>query len=287
MTLGEAQVSGLEAMELATRLLQRARVVDPMAGLWEAADIQWSWRMPRLSDDIEKTFWIDANGPVAGIWMTSSQETTWQVDPIVIPGADDGLRKMVWERAIQHITERPSGTFDIPVNDDDVLFFALAREYNLTPGGQDSTGWMNAASRPPVAPVADGFTIVDRTMQPTTLHPMRDRNGEAIEERLRECSLYDPSPDLAVITNDGQTAGYSLYWFDPVTRVGLVEPVRIEDRFQRKGLARAMLTAGISRLVDKGAERIKVSWESEAASALYRSVGFQQTSTTTWYRTQE
>ncbi len=115
---------------------------------------------------------------------------------------------------------------------------------------------------------------------------MRDRNGETIEKRLGQCSLYDPSLDLAVGTEDGLIAGYSLYWFDPVTKVGLVEPVRIEDEFQRKGLARAMLTAGISRLVDKGAERIKLSWESEAASALYRNAGFQQTSTTTWYRTQ-
>jgi hypothetical protein len=45
-----------------------------------------------------------------------------------------------------------------------------------------------------------------------------------------------------------------------------------------------MLTAGIERLVSRGAQRVKVSYETEAAGALYRGVGFRPTSTTTWYR---
>ena len=53
-------------------------------------------------------------------------------------------------------------------------------------------------------------------------------------------------------------AAYSLYWFDPVTKVGLVEPVRVEDGYRRRGLATAMLTAGIDRLAAKGAQRVKV-----------------------------
>jgi ribosomal protein S18 acetylase RimI-like enzyme len=63
-----------------------------------------------------------------------------------------------------------------------------------------------------------------------------------------------------------------------------VEPVRVEDEFQRRGLARAMLTAGIDRLVARGARRVKISYETEAAGALYRGVGFRPTSTATWYR---
>jgi GNAT superfamily N-acetyltransferase len=112
---------------------------------------------------------------------------------------------------------------------------------------------------------------------------MRQRSGEAVEERLAQCPLYDPELDLSVETVDGRIAGYSLYWFDPVTAVGLVEPVRVEDEYQRRGLARVMLTAGISRLVEKGAQRVKISYESDAAAALYTGVGFRPTSTATWY----
>jgi hypothetical protein len=56
---------------------------------------------------------------------------------------------------------------------------------------------------------------------------MRGRNGPGVAERLRSCSLYDPALDLAVETVDGRAAGYSLYWYDSVTRVGLVEPMRV------------------------------------------------------------
>ena len=112
---------------------------------------------------------------------------------------------------------------------------------------------------------------------------MRHRNGDAVEERLRQCPLYDPGLDLAVETADGSIAGYSLYWFDPTTKVGLVEPVRVEDEYQRRGLGRAMLTAGIERLAKTGAQRMKISYVTDAAGALYKGVGFRPTSTATWY----
>jgi GNAT superfamily N-acetyltransferase len=143
---------------------------------------------------------------------------------------------------------------------------------------------MDAADRPGLIEPAEGFILTDRSKRQHAPHPLQSRSGDDVAKRLEQCSLYDPSLDLSVETVDGQAAGYSLYWFDPVTRVGLVEPVRVEDAFQRRGLARAMLTAGIDRLVAKGAQRVKVSWESEAAGALYLGLGFQRTSTTTWYR---
>jgi ribosomal protein S18 acetylase RimI-like enzyme len=126
--------------------------------------------------------------------------------------------------------------------------------------------------------------LVDRTQRRDVPHPMRHRNGENVAQRLAQCSLYDPALDLAVETVDGRVAGYSLYWFDPSTKVGLVEPVRVEDEFQRRGLARAMLSAGIDRLVVRGAERVKISYETDAAAALYQGVGFRRASTATWYR---
>jgi ribosomal protein S18 acetylase RimI-like enzyme len=113
---------------------------------------------------------------------------------------------------------------------------------------------------------------------------MRHRNGDHVEARLRECSLYDPALDLAVETAAGETAGYSLFWFDPVTAVGLLEPMRVEDAFQRRGLARAMLTAGLDRLAQRGARRLKVGYATEPARALYTGAGFRVAATDTTYR---
>jgi GNAT superfamily N-acetyltransferase len=99
-----------------------------------------------------------------------------------------------------------------------------------------------------------------------------------VERRLRLCSLYDPSLDLAVEDPDGTVAGYALFWFDPTTQVGLLEPMRVEDEYQRKGLARLLLTNGLDLLARKGARRLKVGFETKAARHLYLGAGFVQTS---------
>jgi predicted N-acetyltransferase YhbS len=116
-----------------------------------------------------------------------------------------------------------------------------------------------------------------------TPHPMRERNGDGVEARLRQCSLYDPALDLAVETTNGEVAGRSLYWFDPVTRVGMLEPMRVEEDYRRRGLARAMIAAGLDRLAQRGARRLKVGYGTAAAGALYHGSGFRTTHTSTWY----
>jgi ribosomal protein S18 acetylase RimI-like enzyme len=269
---------------LATELLQRARRADPEAGLWEAADVQWWWRKPRQSDEVEKLFWIDDEGPVAGVLLSSWAGDTWQCDPVIVPGAAGPGPAVIWGRAMEHAAKHAAKGFDVPVGDDDSIFRELARRSGLTAGNQDSTAWLDAADRPAVPAFPEGFVLVDRTQRPDAPHPMRGRNGDGVAQRLEQCPLYDPALDLAVETRGGRVAGYSLYWFDPITKVGLVEPVRTEDEFQRRGLARAMLCAGISRLVARGARRVKISFESDAAAALYQGIGFRPTSTATWYR---
>jgi GNAT superfamily N-acetyltransferase len=124
-------------------------------------------------------------------------------------------------------------------------------------GEEDGTAWMDAEERPDVTPLPEGFVLVDRALETTRPHPMRHRNGEAVEARLRQCSLYDPALDLAAETADGQVGGYALFWFDPVTRVGMLEPMRVEDEYQRRGLGRAMLTAGLDRLASRAARHLK------------------------------
>lgn len=286
MSTREIKAAGLKALELATALLQRARRADPVAGVWEAADVQWWWRKPRRSDAAEKLFWVDDQGPVAGVLLTSWSDAAWQCDPVIVPGAAGPAPSAVWSRALEHARQHAAQGFEVPVSDDDLVFRELALGAGLTAGEQDRTAWLPAAERPSVSAPRAGFAIVDRTGRRDAPHPMQARNGKDVARRLEQCSLYDPALDLAVEAADGRIAGYSLYWFDPITKLGLVEPVRVEDEFQRLGLARAMLSAGIERLAARGAERIKISYQTEAAAALYQGIGFRQTSTATWYQAQ-
>jgi ribosomal protein S18 acetylase RimI-like enzyme len=279
----ERHASGREYLDLVTQLLQRARLADPEAGLWEAADLQWWWRTPRRSDAIDQLFWVDDEGPVAAVVLTEWRRG-WGCDPILVPGTVP--LRTVWAAALDAIAGSSLRTVEVLVRDDDRDLPALLTKAGFEPDLDDRGGvtWMEAGDRPAVVEPPEGFVLVDRGGEPARPHPMRLRSGEGVEERLRQCSLYDPALDLAVETEAGETAGYALFWSDPVTGVGLLEPMRVEDAFQRRGLARALLTAGLERLAQRGARRLKVGYGTEPARALYTGAGFRVAATDTTYR---
>jgi ribosomal protein S18 acetylase RimI-like enzyme len=283
MALSEVEVSGLDYLALATSLLQRARLSDAEAGEWEAADLQWWWRTPRPSDALRQHFWLDDKGPVAGVVLTDWGRT-WECVPVVVTSPPSIPLAVVWERAVEAIDSLGLDAVEVLARDDDIeLLEILARAGFMRDENQYGLTWMNARDRPAVATVPDGYALVDRE-QATGPHPMRRRNGEGVEARLRQCSLYDPGLDLAIGGSDGCVAGYALFWFDPVTKVGLVEPMRVEDRYQRRGLARALLTEGLDRLAKRGARRLKVGYGTEAARRLYTGAGFRVSATCRSYR---
>jgi ribosomal protein S18 acetylase RimI-like enzyme len=283
MAAKEVEASGLEYLALVTALLQRARLADPEAGEWEAADLQWWWRTPRASDELPQRFWLEDEGPVAAVVLTD-WERTWECVPIVVPGLSSVPLEVVWEHAVGAIDSLRLEAVELVARDDDVeLLNLLARSGFARDQQRYGLTWMNAGDRPAAAAVPDGYTLVDRDRADGP-HPMRRRNGEGVEARLRQCSLYDPGLDLAIEARDGRVAGYALFWFDPVTGVGLVEPMRVEEEFQRRGLARALLTEGLHRLAKRGAQRLKVGYGTEAARRLYTGVGFRVTATSRLYR---
>jgi len=176
---------------------------------------------------------------------------------------------------------------EVPARDDDVELLGLLAGAGFAADGEPSgITWMDARDRPDVAAMPEGFVLVDRAEATTGPHPMQRRSGQAVEARLRQCSLYDPALDVTVETADGEAAGYALFWFDPVTKVGLVEPMRVEHAYQRRGLARAMLTAGLDRLANRGATRVKVGYSTDVACGLYVGAGFRVTSLSRSYTRQ-
>ena len=81
-----------------------------------------------------------------------------------------------------------------------------------------------------------------------------------------------------ILDGVGNTAAYGMFWLDPETATGLVEPMRTEEEHQRRGLAGHILTSGLNRLFDLGARRVKIAWDpkNEAAHRLYTDVGFNE-----------
>jgi predicted N-acetyltransferase YhbS len=278
----EVKASGLQYLALATQLLQRARLTDAEAGVWEAADLQWWWRTPRRSDAIDQLFWFDDEGPVAAVVLTDWSRA-WGCDLIVVPGASTVPIPALWARAVEAIDALRLPMVEVLARDDDVELLRLLAGTRFVAGKRSGITWMDARDRSDAVPLPEGFSLVDRSRETTKQHPMRRRNGEGVEARLRKCSLYDPALDLAVETADGHTAGYALFWFDAVTGVGLVEPMSVENAYQRRGFARALLAAGLDRLAERGARCLKVGYSTDAARSLYVGAGFRVAATTTSY----
>jgi len=265
--------AGNERLALATRLLQRLRLADATAGAWEAADVQWWSRSPRRSDDIATPFWVDDDGPVAAVLLTD-WGARWGVDVVRVPGMAPDIDE-VWGEARGLMTAAGSQSYESLVPEDDQELISRLVASGFEPSSRAYVAWMDAGVRPPVVEPPNGYWLVDRADSGGRPHPMVARSGHEVEERLRRCALYDPALDLAVRAGDGSFAGYALFWADPVTRVGLLEPMRVEDAHARRGLARAMLSEGLNRLMERGMTRLKVGFETEAARNLYVGAGFR------------
>jgi GNAT superfamily N-acetyltransferase len=287
VTIREYQTSGLEYLELVTALLRRARLADPTGGLWEAADLQWWWRRDQHRDPANQTFWLDRDAPVAAVVLTD-WGGRWGCDLLGAGGDLAGLLGTAWRRALERI-DAVGGAVEMAVRDDDPALIDLVTRAGFAATGEVGVAtWMPAADRAGPAPLADGFELLARSEVAALPHHMARRGGDQVEARLRECSLYRSALDLVVYAPDGDVAAYGLFWADPVTGVGLVEPMRTEEAYQGKGLARHLLARGLELLAAHGCSRLKVSYlaGNEAARRLYLGAGFRQGTTSRTYRRQ-
>jgi ribosomal protein S18 acetylase RimI-like enzyme len=281
------QLATANYLDLITRLLQRCRLSDPTGGVWEAGDLQWWWRWVRPSDRCGQLFWLDdAREPVAAVVLTD-WSTVWTCDVAIAPGHAEVLFDVVWQRSLERKAELELDAVEVRARDDDTMMKNALEHSGFTPAGDESTAtWLDATLRPQVSPLPAGFRLLSRADTADRPHHMIERNGEHVAERLAECSLYDSELDLLVEAPNGDVAGYALFWPDPVTGVGLVEPMRTEAAYQRRGIARHLLTAGVERLVACGCSRLKVNYVDDnlPAKALYLGAGFWRDVTSRAYR---
>ena len=106
--------------------------------------------------------------------------------------------------------------------------------------------------------------------------------------RLMRLTEYDCALDVVAVAPDGTIAAYAMGWVDRANKVGEFEPVGTRPTFQRRGLARAALLEGMSRMKARGAETalVSTSGSNEGAIRLYESVGFRRVKTKVAYSKQ-
>jgi len=183
MAINEVQASGLEYLALATELLQRARLADAEAGVWEAADLQWWWRTPRRSDAIDQLFWVDDEGPVAGVVLTDWGRA-WGCDPFLVPGVSNVPLSTVWARAVEAINALGLEAVEVLVRDDDFELLALLAGSGFVADDTDPIAWMDAQDRPTWPPCRTG----SRSSTAPRRRPARIRCGDEAAKGSRPAS---------------------------------------------------------------------------------------------------
>jgi len=278
--------TGIDYLEAVTALLQRIRSAHPTKGLYEAAELQWWWSVPRRSDSLGQLFWFDDEGrPEAAAVMidfTGGSSAVYDEAtfcPLFMPDARPEQVAHVVERGLALASEYGFASVELEVDrSDDVMCDVLTGHgFTIKEEAVLVEAWMSAGARSEISPLHDDYRLASRAETMKRAHHMGERNSAFVEERLFQTSLYRPDLDLLILDSGDNCAAYGLFWYDPEIATGVVEPMRTKDEHQRRGLARHILTAGVDRLAEAGAERISIGYEPDnpASGHLYRSVGFE------------
>jgi len=95
-------------------------------------------------------------------------------------------------------------------------------------------------------------------------------------QRVRRTWPYQPELDRIVTTEeDGVVVAFCTAWLDEQNVSGLLEPVGTHPAHRRRGLASAACLDALRALREAGARTAQVGYETEAALATYRSIGFE------------
>jgi hypothetical protein len=144
MVVRRELLRGLGRLNATTTVLQRARLADPLSGMWEAADAQWWWRLPRATDELALPVWFDEVGPVAAAGLTAWDER-WQADVFAVPSIVD--TEDVWAATLEAAGHR-GAALELLVREDDALLADLAIQSGFAMTDELSgTTWMEANQR--------------------------------------------------------------------------------------------------------------------------------------------
>lgn len=109
VTLREVDLVGHDCHTAVTDLLIDARSDDPLAGLWEAGDLQWWWTIDNGLADRRDTFWLGSEEKPVACLLTSVLGSASYCEAIWRPIADDQVRKEVFPTLLSRLVELDQG----------------------------------------------------------------------------------------------------------------------------------------------------------------------------------
>ena len=248
------------------------------------AGIEW-WHAQSWPDALEDhlRLWSDGDDLVAWTWheVGEVEWMNWSGDP----ARDADVTETIVEAALAEASGRSLGVW---TDEADAATLEILARHGFAAKGRRLSQWQRRADDRPITPVAppDGYTIrglrgPEEWAARVDVHRAAFAPSRLVVEkyeRLASLPHYRAEDDLVAEAPDGTLAAFALSWWDPLGRVGEFEPVGTHPDHQRRGLSRAILTQGLARLFERGADVVQVYSDASEAGpeALYASAGFRR-----------
>jgi ribosomal protein S18 acetylase RimI-like enzyme len=96
--------------------------------------------------------------------------------------------------------------------------------------------------------------------------------------RLMHSPVYEVERDLVAVTHDGTVAAFMIWWPES-SGLAEIEPMGTDPAFHRRGVGRALMQYGFSRMREAGMTRVRVFTDDHRHDAVsfYSAVGFTLT----------
>jgi ribosomal protein S18 acetylase RimI-like enzyme len=243
--------------------------------------------------------WKDGERVAAFAYVDDYSNLWFELDP---QDAGQGLEAEIFAWGVSVIQGQlgpgETGSLDVTCNAQAPARVALLERYGFVRQDIRSLSYARSLSDPiPVAVFPDGFSLrraageqeVERLV---ALH--RSAFGTdymTIDERLAimRSPQYDPELDLLAEAPDGELAAFCICGFEDASReCGYTDPIGVHERFQRRGLGKAILSAGLQALKSRGARTaiLGTSSENAAMQGLAEASGFSLVSEKLWFSKQ-
>lgn len=185
---------------------------------------------------------------------------------------------------VEHDCYKQGAILTIEANSEDKLLISTLEQggYSYT----DNLGYHGICDLSkilPHSPLPKGFSIrisqksdVERRVELFGLPTGGIGTSAERYERMMNSTSFCDAMDFVVQSSTEEIIAYCTMWDDPISKIGLLEPVACVAEYRRKGIMKSTLLYGMNLLRESGTKYIYVGTGGKniASQALYKSVGF-------------
>ena len=238
--------------------------------------------------------WFDDDQSVAWAYVDEFNNLRWELDPRYEERV--GAEIIEWgETCIRKtLTSKDAGALDTSCREDRTERISFLKRHGFYQTEDITVSMSRRLSEPILEPTLPSefcirpITGIHEVEAVAAMHRAAfGTDYMTTENRLAimKTSEYDPSLDLVVVAPDGTIAANCICSINEQEKAGKTDPVSTHPRFQRMGLARALLLTGLKLLKDRGVSSAHLGTRGDniAMQKTAESVGFTIAYKTIWF----